>query len=278
MIGAGLFWPRFRSPRPKLKKKGLGAFRRMAQASRTPDDLHILYARIKNAKDGGGDRGTLTNAGLWMEAVEIDTKKRVASADGNWLDLSTGKPQPVSTKKLTIRPGPTEYGIEIAGKFDWAEEAWLAGEHNPSLKPGVYKISAKIGSGEVKPQVFEWRVVNPGKDSTLSVEGGPDVQSYQPDWHPPTSQEPSTTSALLSASSASASPDPTDLSPRPDEIATALLQECETLIAAAWGEGDEPSTKPGSGDAAGANAFFKKSSADSCEVLRRADESVPQSA
>ena len=64
MIGAGLFWPRFRSPRPKLKKKGLGAFRRMAQASRTPDDLHILYARIKNAKDGGGDRGTLTNAGL----------------------------------------------------------------------------------------------------------------------------------------------------------------------------------------------------------------------
>lgn len=53
--------------------------------------MQILYAKIRNERNGGGDRPSAVDVEVWMEAFD-DNGVRVGSAKGNWLDLGTGKP------------------------------------------------------------------------------------------------------------------------------------------------------------------------------------------
>lgn len=69
---------------------------------------------------------------------------------------------------MTLKPTQQEYGLEIAGKFPGADDAWIAGEsHPPSLLPGYYTIKASISHGSAKATIIERRVANPGADATL---------------------------------------------------------------------------------------------------------------
>ena len=128
--------------KPKIVSGEVVAFRRDAQGSRQPNDLQVVYAKVRNARDGGGDTATLANAEAWMQAFDEDGN-RVGSCLGNWMTLRAGVPdQPVKT--VTLRPTSEEFALEISGKFLWGEDAWLAGETHPSLKPGAYRIRASV--------------------------------------------------------------------------------------------------------------------------------------
>jgi hypothetical protein len=155
--------------KPKIVSGEVVAFRRDAQGSRQPNDLQVVYAKVRNARDGGGETATLANAEAWMQAFDEDGN-RVGSCMGNWMTLRAGVPdQPVKT--VTLRPTSEEFALEIGGKFLWGEDAWLAGETHPSLKPGAYRIRASVSDGIRKAKVFEWRVTNPGAGKGLLVDG-----------------------------------------------------------------------------------------------------------
>ena len=90
---------------------------------------------------------------------------------GNWVNVSAGTPDPKTFKEATFRPNGEQYGLEIAAKFVWSPDAYLAGEVHPDLPPGTYRIQASISDALHKATVFEWEVVNPGANGDLATEG-----------------------------------------------------------------------------------------------------------
>ena len=71
-------------------------------------------------------------------------------------------------KSVTIPPTREEFGLEIAGKFLWGDDAWLAGEGDPpSMKPGTYVVRASVSDRKRKATVFEMDVSNPGANKPL---------------------------------------------------------------------------------------------------------------
>jgi len=111
----------------------------------------------------------MQNAEAWMEAFDA-WGARVAQSKGNWFDLNAGRPVGwPPAKSITLRPTGEEYALEIAGKFDWGHEAWLAGEGDPaSLTPGTWRVRATVSDG-VRSFVFDWLVTNPGRNTLLSA-------------------------------------------------------------------------------------------------------------
>jgi len=61
--------------------------------------------------------------------------------------------------------------LEIAGKFIWGDETWVAGEMDPpTIPPGRYVIRASIScQEESEPTIFEWDLVNEGAGKPLVV-------------------------------------------------------------------------------------------------------------
>ena len=106
-----------------------------------------------------------------MKAYD-DSGNLITSAKGNWLYLGAGKPIQFREKTLTLRPTRERYGLEIAGKFPWHRDAWLAGEGSlPSLTPGTYTVRAEIVNGKSRAIVYEWKIDNPGAAKPLEVIG-----------------------------------------------------------------------------------------------------------
>jgi hypothetical protein len=72
--------------------------------------------------------------------------------------------------------------LEVAAKFVWAADAYLAGEVHPNLPPGRYTIRASISDAVHKAAVFEWVVVNPGSNGDLATKGltprPPDLEEW----------------------------------------------------------------------------------------------------
>jgi hypothetical protein len=165
-------WDLFRKNGPFLVQSGVSELWRSAHASRFQDDLQVVYGKIRNDRDGGGDPAAAKDAEIWLEAFDV-LGQRVGSAKGNWLDLSTGKPNDLDgMKALTLRPTRQEYGIEIGGKFIWGDDAWIAGEADPpSLTPGGYTMRASISHAHGRAVVFEWKLNNPGVGKPLHVAG-----------------------------------------------------------------------------------------------------------
>jgi hypothetical protein len=112
----------------------------------------------------------MENAEAWMEAFDA-SGNRVAQSKGNWFDLHAGKPvRWPPEKSMTLRPTGEECALEIAGKFDWDDTAWLAGEGDPpSLRPGRHLVRASVGNGVRRTTVFEWDLDNPGSGQPLQV-------------------------------------------------------------------------------------------------------------
>jgi len=157
--------------KPKLDLRGVGQFFRSARNSRSENDLQVVYARFRNVRNGGGERATLVSAEAWM-TVEDDNGRPVGhGCRGNWVNVQAGTPDPTSFKQATFRPNGEQYGLEIAAKFLWAEDAYLAGEVHPNLPPGKYRIRASISDAVHKATVFDWVVMNPGANGDLTTEG-----------------------------------------------------------------------------------------------------------
>jgi hypothetical protein len=157
---------------PKLVSGEVVHYWRFAVASRGTNDLQVVYAKVRNIRNGGGDAKTLKDAEAWMRAYD-ENNNLVADCQGNWIRLNTGIPNEAIIKSVSIKPTGEEFGHEIGGKFIWGSNAYLAGETNPSLAPGTYRIRASVsdGQGARKAQVLEWQVVNPGKNQTLLIDG-----------------------------------------------------------------------------------------------------------
>jgi hypothetical protein len=157
-------------PGPKIVGGEVFDFYRSARGSQQADDLQVLYTKIGNDRDGGGERNTATDVVAWMEAYD-SIGHRVSATQGNWLDISARIPHPAFwAKEVTLRPTREEFGLEIAGKFSWGDDAWLAGEGDPpSLKPGTYVVRASLSDGKRKATVFEWELVNEGADAPLKA-------------------------------------------------------------------------------------------------------------
>jgi hypothetical protein len=155
---------------PKLRAGEVRDFYRVAHGSRGgAADLQVVYANVGNQRNSGGDRTTAHNAEVWMEAYDL-AGTRLASAKGNWLDMSAGRPVPVWLKTVVFKPTPEEFGLEIAGKFTWGDTAWLAGEADPpSLPPGEYEVRASVSYDGGKVRSFAWRVTNPGANGLLTA-------------------------------------------------------------------------------------------------------------
>jgi hypothetical protein len=91
------------SKKPKLTSGDVRSFRRSANASRETDDLEVVYAKIRNDQDGGGERATIFDAEAWMEAID-DDGNTVARCQGNWINLRAGSPGPTPMKSATLLP------------------------------------------------------------------------------------------------------------------------------------------------------------------------------
>jgi hypothetical protein len=172
--------------RPSLRRRlrvigvGIDEFRRTANASRQPDDLQVLYARLRVSHRGGGRKRTMQDAEAWMEAFD-ESGNRVAQSKGNWFSLDAGRPVGwPPAKSMTLRPTGEEYALELAGKFDWGDSAWLAGEGDPpSLAPGAYRIRATVSDG-TKAFDLEWLVSNPGRAGLLSTKAHTQRKGQKP--------------------------------------------------------------------------------------------------
>ena len=160
-----------RSGKPVLRVKKTTEYWRSGNGSAVSNgsvlqDLQVIYARVTNE-----GRGPAKHAQIWIEAFAItDRQTSVSGNKGNWLDLSMGRPQILSSKTWTLLPNGEEYGIEVAGKFSWGQEAWIAGEGDPpSLQAGTtYMLRASVTSvGVLRPTVLEWEVENRGANSPL---------------------------------------------------------------------------------------------------------------
>jgi hypothetical protein len=67
---------------------------------------------------------------------------------------------------MTLRVG-RRYGVELGGKFLWHDNAYIPGETDPSLPPGMYRIETSITDAANHTARFEWILHNPGKDQPL---------------------------------------------------------------------------------------------------------------
>jgi len=158
-------------PGPKIVGGEVSESYRSARGSRAgAADLQVIYAKIRNARDGGGERTTARDVVVWMQSEDVNGV-RVSESKGNWLDISARIPNPATlSKTVTLHPTREEFGLEIAGKFSWGDDAWLAGEGDPpSLKPGQYVIRASVSDGKRKATVFEWDLTNPGAGLPLTA-------------------------------------------------------------------------------------------------------------
>lgn len=157
---------------PKIVLDGVSEVWRQANASKGGAfDLQVVYAIVLNERDGGGERATFDNAEVLMEARD-ESDKVVATCKGNWLYLGSRRPYDYPQKAIDLKPTRERSGLEIAGKFAWWSDAWLAGEGDPpSLVPGVYTVRASIVNGKAKARTFEWSVKNPGEGKPLEVVG-----------------------------------------------------------------------------------------------------------
>jgi hypothetical protein len=155
---------------PTLLLTGIEDFQRSANASRSPNDLQVVFAKVRNTRNGGGAAATLADAEVWMEAYD-EQNRLVTRCQGNWLRLHAGVAEHEPVKQITLRPTSEEWGLELGGKFLWGADAWLAGETNPSLTPGSYRVTASVSDGVRKAREFEWKLTNPGPEKRLTVPG-----------------------------------------------------------------------------------------------------------
>lgn len=158
--------------KPKLEELlPLGHFVRSADGSKQPFDLHVIYARIRNKRDGGGEPRTLHDARAQMTVLDEQGRQVGPGCEGNWLNISAGTPNPFPFNRATFAPDGTVFGLEIAAKFSWQDDAWLAGEVNARLAPGTYRVQALISDGVHKATKVEWEVTIPQGDGQLSAAG-----------------------------------------------------------------------------------------------------------
>lgn len=132
------------------------------------NELQVIVAPVFNERDSGGDRTTAVKVVPKLEAFEGRTL--VASTRGSWsLDWEGRNPPAV-----TFRPTHEPHDLEIVSKFPNVENAWLAGQAEPLLPPGTYRVRASLrGDGLRKPAVFEWFVRNNGKGRRILIGNEP---------------------------------------------------------------------------------------------------------
>jgi hypothetical protein len=153
---------------PSLGILGAEDYWRRAAGSRGEEpDLQVVFLRVRNdRKPGGARRATIQDASVLVTAYQGAV--RVLRCSGNWIDLSTGHPSAHPGKAISVRPGH-EVGIEVAGKFRWQDDAYLAGQSDPpSLKPGPYVIKVEIAEGESELATLEQRIYNHGPGKPLT--------------------------------------------------------------------------------------------------------------
>jgi hypothetical protein len=153
---------------PSLEVLGVEEYKRRAQGSKGDEpDLQVLFLRVRNnRKPSETRRATIEDASVLVTAYQGAV--RVLRCSGNWIDLSTGHPLITPAKSVTVRPGH-EIGIELAGKFGWQDDAYLAGQSDPpSLKPGPYVIKVEIAEGENELVTLEQRIYNHGTAKPLT--------------------------------------------------------------------------------------------------------------
>ena len=177
-VAGRLLWWR----KPRLEVVGVNHYFRRGRNSREDNDLQVVYARIRNVRNGGGERATLSDAKAWMTVEDEAGQPLGHGCQGNWVNVFAGTPDPKTFKETTFRPNGEQYGLEVAAKFVWADDAYLAGEVHPNLPPGRYTIRASISDAIHKAAVFEWVVVNPGCNGDLATEGltprPPDLEQW----------------------------------------------------------------------------------------------------
>lgn len=157
---------------PSIVTLGLSDYWRTAKDSPEKPDLQVVYARVRNDQDGGGERTTARNVRAWMEA-RSEVGDLVSQVRGIWLNIDARMPDPRdNSATIDLPPIRHEVGLEIAAKFVDSDLGYLAGElEPPSLEPGKYTVSAAIGDGVQRAKVFEWTVENPGRGKPLEVSG-----------------------------------------------------------------------------------------------------------
>ncbi len=224
-FGDKFFWWR----KPKLEVVGIGNFRRMAKASREENDLQVVYARLRNVRNGGGDRATLKDAEAWMTVVDTEGRTISHGNKGNWLNVKAGTPDPHTFDQTTFRPNGEQFALEIAAKFVWGRQAWVAGALNEQLPPGRHRIRASISDGVHKATVVEWEIVNPGDGGDIWTEGlgeEPPATSAAPTYVGPSYAQTEVISSLTSGSVSSATAIPVgdlfDRNPQAEWEANAL--------------------------------------------------------
>lgn len=126
--------------------------------------LQVLGVEVYNEREWGGERKTARGVVAELEAFD-SRGDCVAVCDANWFPNALGG----TPDTVDFRPTREKHPLELAGKFPYSADAWLAGERDPpSLTPGVYKIRATLRGGNLRrPRRLKWFVRNPGPGGKL---------------------------------------------------------------------------------------------------------------